>query len=345
MVTSHEVARLAGVSQPTVSRALRDSAKVSAETKQRVREAAAALGYVPSAMGRALSVGRSYRVGLLLTDLQNQFYPHVIASMHDALEDLGYQLALLTESSEAGPIADRIASSGMDGVLLATTTLDSILPVRLRDRRIPFVYFNRTSSSVEADSVTVDPSAGIAAMIKTLVDLGHREVAAIFGPRNTSTGESRESCIRDALDDADIKIPPRWTRHGPFDFETGHVGARELLGTRDRPTVILCGNDVVALGALNAAAEIGVDVPGEVSIVGFDDLPTSSWALIQLTTVAFDLDAMSREAARLLVQRIEVTSDTAYVHAVYPTELRLRRTLGRPSTLPSAPGRPLIAAP
>ena len=328
MVTSHEVARLAGVSQPTVSRALRDSAKVSAETKRRVREAATALGYVPSAMGRALSVGRSHRVGLLLTDLHNQFYPHVIASMHDALEDRGYQLVLITESSEAGPIADRITASALDGVLLATTTVDSILPVRLRDRGIPFVYFNRTSSSVEADSVTVDPSAGIAAMVKTLVDFGHREVAAIFGPRNTSTGESREVSTREALDTAGIKIPPRWTRHGPFDFETGHAGAKELLGAPDRPTVILCGNDVVALGALNAAAEMGVQVPSEVSIVGFDDLPTSSWALVQLTTVAFDLDTMCREAARLLVQRIE-TADTAYVHAVYPTELRLRRTLGR----------------
>jgi LacI family transcriptional regulator len=342
MVTSHEVARLAGVSQPTVSRALRDSAKVSAETKRRVREAATALGYVPSAMGRALSVGRSHQVGLLLTDLHNQFYPHVIASMHNALEAQGYQLVLITESSEAGPIADRITSSALDGVLLTTTTVDSILPVRLRDRGIPFVYFNRTASSVEADSVTVDPGSGIAAMVKTLVDLGHRDVAGIFGPRNTSTGESRETSVREALDTAGIKIPPRWTRHGPFDFETGHAGAGALLDAPDRPTVILCGNDVVALGAMNAAAELAVPVPDEVSIVGFDDLPTSSWALIQLTTVAFDLDSMCREAAQLLVQRIE-TADTAYVHAVYPTELRLRRTLDRPTRQSSVAGQTRVA--
>ena len=343
IVTSHEVARLAGVSQPTVSRALRDSAKVSAETKRRVREAATALGYVPSAMGRALSVGRSYRVGLLLTDMKNQFYPHVIAPMHDALEDLGYQLVLITESSEAGPIADRIMSSALDGVLLATTTVDSILPVRLRDRGIPFVYFNRTSSSVEADSVTVDPSAGITALVETLVDLGHRKVSAIFGPRNTSTGESRETRTREALDTAGIRISPRWSRHGPFDFETGYIGAKELLAGPDRPTVILCGNDVVALGALNAAAEVGVEVPGDVSIVGFDDLPTSSWALIQLTTVAFDLDAMSREAAQLLIRRIAAGTDTSYSHVVYPTQLRLRRTLGHPATPSPVPGRSPIA--
>jgi len=337
MVTSHQVARLAGVSQPTVSRALRDSTKVSEDTKRRVREAALALGYVPSATGRALSVGRSHRLGLLVTDLENQFYPHVIASMHDALEELGYQLILITESSDAGPVADRVVANGLDGVLLATTTLDSVLPVRLRDREIPFVYFNRTASAVEADSVTVDPRVGMTALVGQLVGLGHRRVAAIFGPPDTSTGESRETCFRGLLAESAISIPAEATLHGPFDFDTGHTGTRQLLAADERPTVIVCGNDVVALGALNAAAELGIAIPDEVSIVGFDDLPTSSWALIQLTTVAFDLDAMSREAARLLVARVEGPEDDPYQHVVYPTEFRARRTLGpavRPRSLP-----------
>lgn len=339
MVTSHEVARLAGVSQPTVSRALRDDAKVSEETKRRVREAAAALGYVPSATGRALSMGRSYRVGLMLTDLENQFYPHVIAAMHDALEARGYQLVLMTEpstaeSSDAARIADRIVAAALDGVLLTTTTLDSALPWRLRDRRVPFVYFNRVASGVDADSVVVDPKVGMKSLVADLRALGHTRVAAIFGPRNTSTGEVRERCLRDALDAAGLAIPGAWVRHGPFDFDSGHGGTFSLLQGQQRPTVIICGNDVVALGALNAAAELGIDVPGEVSLVGFDDLPTAGWALVQLSTVAFDLDGMARQAADLLVDRIEAsraaaTSDGAYAHVVFPTEFRRRRSLDR----------------
>jgi LacI family transcriptional regulator len=328
MVTSHQVARLAGVSQPTVSRALRNSSKVSEETKRRVREAAVVLGYVPSATGRALSVGRSYRVGLLLTDLANQFYPHVIASMHEALESLGYSLILITESSDAGPVAERIAAHGLDGVLLATTASDSVLPVRLRDREIPFLYFNRTASAIEADSVTVDPRLGAAALVDELVRLGHREVAAIFGPRNTSTGESRETAFRELLSAAGIVLPARWARHGPFDYASGFSGASALLAEDPRPTVIVCANDVVALGALNTAAELGVRVPDEVSIVGFDDLPTSGWPLIQLATVAYDLDQMSREAARLLVERLEGPTDAEFRHVVYPTQFRPRRSLG-----------------
>jgi len=328
MVTSHEVARLAGVSQPTVSRALRDSTKVSEPTKRRVREAAAALGYVPSATGRALSMGRSGRLGLLLTDLENQFYQHVMAPMHDALDEVGYQLVLMTESSEAGPIADRIVANGLDGVLLTTTTTDSILPIRLRDRSIPFVYFNRTSSAVDADSVTVDPMRGVEEMVKELVALGHREVAGIFGPRNTSTGVDRETCIRDQLGGAGITIEPRRALHGPFDFETGYDGTRKLLAGQSRPSVILCGNDVVALGALNASAELGITVPGDVSIVGFDDLPTADWPLVKLSTIAFDLDKMSREGAQLLVERVEGHGEVAFRHVVYPTRFRPRTTLG-----------------
>ena len=123
MVTSHDVARLAGVSQPTVSRALRDSGKVSEETKRRVRQAAKALGYVPSETGRALSSGRTRRIGLLLTDLENQFYPHVIAPMHHELEAYGYQLVLQTETTDTATVAERLISNGLDGVLLATTTV------------------------------------------------------------------------------------------------------------------------------------------------------------------------------------------------------------------------------
>lgn len=328
VVTSHDVARLAGVSQPTVSRALRDSAKVSEATKRRVREAAAALGYVPSETGRALSSGRTRRIGLLLTDLENQFYPHVIAPMHRELEALGYQLVLQTESSDSGRVAERLLANSLDGVLLATTTVDSVLPVRLRDHGVPFVYFNRTSEAVEADSAEVDPELGLRQLAERILELGHRRVGAIFGPRNTSTGERRERALREALAAGSVSIGRDLSHRGPFDVETGYAGARRLLEREDPPTVIVCGNDVVAFGALNAARDLGLDVPGAVSVVGFDDLPPARWPLLQLTTVAFDLDAMARRAAGLLVSRIEQGRVGPYRHEQFPSRLVLRGSLG-----------------
>ncbi len=327
MVTSHDVAKLSGVSQPTVSRALRDDPRVSEATKQRVRSAAAALGYAPNAFGRALSVGRSTSIGLVLTDLNNQFYPHIIAPMHAELEKLGYELVLITESSEAAPVTDHVVANGLCGVILATTTVDSVLPVRLEDRHVPFVYFNRVAQSVVSDSVTVDPVPGVRDMVKKLVEHGHERIGAIFGPLNTSTGEEREAAVRDVLHELGLSLISSNVLHGPFDFETGHAGARRLLGQSNPPTVVVCGNDVVALGVLNAAAELGVRVPEEFSVVGFDDLPSSAWALVQLSTVAYDLDEMSREAARLIVARVEGRQADPQ-HTAFPTRYVPRATLG-----------------
>ncbi len=330
MVTSHDVARLAGVSQPTVSRALRDSPKVSEPTRRRVRDAASKLGYFPSDTGRALSVGRTHRVGLVVTDLANQFYTHTIAPMHHALESLGYQLVLHTEESDSALVADRLLSSSLDGLVLATTATDSVLPVRLRDRGVPFVYFNRRASAVEADSVEVEARSGMRELSERILALGHRRVGAVLGPANASTASNRELVLRETLAAAGVALPIALSYRGPFDFDTGYAGARRLLAQDPRPTVIVCANDVVAYGALNAARELGLDVPGDVSVVGFDDLPEARWPLLQLTTVAFDLDAMARRAAGLLVDRLAFGPGEPYRHEWFPSHLVERATLAPP---------------
>jgi LacI family transcriptional regulator len=329
MVTSRDVARLAGVSQPTVSRALSDHPRVSEATKERVRAAAKALGYSPNAIGRALSTGRSTRIGLVVTDLENQFYAHLVAPLHRELEALGYELVLVTESAANPPLAERVAAHGLSAVVLSTTTLDSIQPARLRDRGIPFVYLNRTAPSVDADSVTVDPEPGLRALLEDAIARGHRRIGAVFGPRNTSTGELREQVARAVLDEHGLHLAHRDVLHGPFDFATGHAGMGTLLDRGDPPTLVLFGNDVVALGGLNAAVERGVAVPGAVSIGGFDDLPMSGWALVQLSTVAYDLDAVARDAARLVVARL-AEPDAEFRHTVHPTRYVARATIGDP---------------
>lgn len=328
MVTSRDVARLAGVSQPTVSRALRDDPRVSEATKRQVRDAAAALGYAPNAIGRALSLGRSSRIGLVVTDLRNQFYSYVIAPMHDELAKAGYELVLITESSDSGPVTEHIVANGLGGVVLATTTTDSVLPVRLSDRRVPFVYFNRTARTVPADSVVVDPEPGMAALVKDVVASGHRRVGAVFGAEDTSTGQVREAVLRRLLLDQGIMIAERDVRHGPYDLDAGYTATLELLDQPDPPTLIICANDLVAIGVLNAAAERGVKVPTRLSVVGFDDLPLAGFAMVQLSTIAYDLDAMSRQAARLIVSRIENPDLGEPRSVVFPTSYVSRSTLG-----------------
>lgn len=330
MVTSHEVAKLAGVSQPTVSRALRDSQKVSAKTKEKVFAAAKALGYVPSETGRALSSGRTRRIGLLVTDLTNEFYRFVIAPLHHELESLGYQLELITESSEGVGVVDRLPAGGLDGVVLATTTIDSLLPLRLRDRGIPFVYFNRVSDVVASDEVVARPREGIVEAVREISRLGHRRVGALMGPENTSTGRERGEVLRAALSADGISFDPRLQFTGPFDFETGREGIHQLMGQPTPPTAVVCANDVIALGALNGARELSLDVPASVSIVGFDNLPIADWPVIRLTTVAYDIDAMARTAGVLLVKRLEEGLAGAYERRTFETSLVIRDTLAAP---------------
>ena len=277
---------------------------------------------------------------MLLTDLENQFYPHVIAPMHHELEAFGYQLVLQTETTDTATVAERLISNGLDGVLLATTTVDSVVPVRLRDRGVPFVYFNRTADAMEADSATVDPVPGMSE-----VGPGDRRAGPSAGRRHLRTAQHQHRAAA-----GDRPAGRAWTSRGwrserapPTAVRStstpATTGAKLLLGRDPRPTVIICGNDVVALGALNAAQRARASAcPGTVSMVGFDDLPVAAWPLVRLTTVAFDLDAMARKAASLLVRRIEA-EEPAAVRA-----RRLHLAVGPPRDPGRGPVSPLTCA-
>ncbi|SFB55954.1 transcriptional regulator, LacI family [Amycolatopsis marina] len=303
-ITSNDVARLAGVSQPTVSRALRGDPRVSPATRDRVREAAAALGYVPSEAGRSLVTRSSKRVGIVVTDLTNPFYPHLIGPLHDELEKHGYRMLVFTERSDSQMASAQLLDGSIDGAVLLTSTIGSALPADLDRRGLPFVFLNREGGGAGGDAAAVDNALGGRIAAQHLVELGHRRIAGLFGPEDTTTGRDRELGFRLALADAGIGLPAALTRNGTFDFDTGYHGLTELMTVHPRPTALFCGNDVMAMGALNAALRQGIDVPGELSVVGFDNIPMSAWESFQLTTIGHDLGEMAASAARLLVERI-----------------------------------------
>ncbi|WP_404314528.1 LacI family DNA-binding transcriptional regulator [Prescottella equi] len=303
-ITSRDVARLAGVSQPTVSRALRGDPRVAAETRERVESAVAALGYVPSEAGRSLVTRMTKRVGIVVSDLTNPFYPHLIGPLHDELELHGYRMMVFTERSDSEVSVEQLVDGSVDGVVLLTSSLGSTLPAELSRRRVPFVFLNRETGVGMGDAAVVDNELGGRLAARRLTELGHRRIAGIFGPETTSTGRDRELGFRLTLADSGIGLLPALTRRGPFEFETGYRAFAELLDVDPRPTAVFCGNDVIAIGALNAARARGVDVPGDVSVIGFDDIPMAGWEAFRLTTVGHDLDEMAAAAARLLVERL-----------------------------------------
>ncbi|MFI8907205.1 LacI family DNA-binding transcriptional regulator [Streptomyces albidoflavus] len=330
-ITSHDVARLAGVSQPTVSRALRDDSRVSAATREKVRRAAEALQYVPSEAGRTLSTRSTRRIGVIVTDLTNPFYPHVVAPLHDELRGLGYRMMLLTERSDEAVAGETLLDQSLDGVVLATATTDSRLPAQLDRRGMPYVFLNRDTGAPGEYASVVDNEGGGRLVAELLTGLGHRRVAGVFGSANTTTGREREQGFRLALADAGIALPESRVVRGPFEYATGYGALPRLLGAAEPPTAVFCGNDVVAIGVLNAALAAGLRVPGDLTVVGFDDLPMAAWEAFRLTTVRHDLDELSRQAARLLVRRITGEADPAGERLVLPTELVPRATHAPPA--------------
>ena len=337
-VTSHDVARLASVSQATVSRALRGDPRVTAETQQRVRDAATALGYVRSELGRGLSTRATHRVALVV-ELENTLYHQLMSPIHDELAERDYRMVLLAEHGDHGDqgLHERLLDRSVDGAILMTTRLDSSLPFELARRDLPFVFLNRLGTFAEAPSVSADNLGGSRAVGELLIALGHSRIGTIVGPSNTSTARDREAGFRAALDDADIVLPSARVFRREYDEETGRLGLQALLDARTPPTAIFCANDFIAIGALNRAMELGVDVPGEISIVGFDDIDMAAWPAFQLTTVRNPLAAMARRAASVLVELIEDQGEVR--RETFSTELVLRRTHG-PTERPSggAPG-------
>lgn len=324
-VTSHDVARLAGVSQATVSRALRDDNRVSAATREKVAEAARALGYVRSEVGRSLSTRSTHQIAMV-ADLDNALYPRLVAPVHDALMDLGYRMVVFAERGDEMSAYERLLDGSVDGAILTTSELHSSLPHMLHAKGFPFVQMNRVSALIDADSVTADNGGGGAAVGHLLHECGHRRIGAILGPEQASSSRDREAGFRGALDEAGLELPPRRVSRGRFAYEDGSAGFRRIMTQAEPPTAVFCVTDMLAVGALNEARQMGLEVPGDVDIVGFDDLDVASWPCFQLTTVHVDFAQMARLAAQRIVARLSGDQSAQAVHETVPTQLVRRAT-------------------
>ncbi|WP_326824326.1 LacI family DNA-binding transcriptional regulator [Streptosporangium sp. NBC_01756] len=326
-VTSHDVARLAGVSQPTVSRALRGDPRVSSATRDRVAEAARALGYVASEMGRSLSTRATHQIAMV-ADLDNPLYPSLIAPLHDALTELGYRMVLFAERGDEMANYERLLDRSVDGAVLTTTRLRSSLPYELSRREFPFVCLTRHSDIARTDTVSSDNVSGGRQAAGLLTGLGHTRIGALLGPADTSTSRDRETGLREGLETAGGILPARWVRRGGFDHQHGFAAFTDLMSLDERPTALFCASDAIAVGALNAATALGIRVPDDIAIVGFDDLDMASWPRFDLTTIRSPFVAMARAAAGLLVGRLSGKESGAPREEVFPVELVLRGTHG-----------------
>ncbi len=329
-VTSKDIARVLEISQSTVSRALRGDPRVSAATIARVLEVAERMHYTPNLAARSLITRRTSIIGVVVSDITNPFYPELVEILHNEFALVGYRTILLNERTDARLeryVSELIGGGAVDGLVYASAVLDAPL-LGAATGRIPIVLLNRSSDWVEADTVVSDNVGGGRLAADLFVRHGHRRVALITGPENTSTARDREVGFRERLEAAGMPLDPHLRRVGRFSHESGYHWCLELLARDPRPTAIFAANDLIALGVLDAARRLGLRVPEELSVIGFDDIDMARWEGFSLTTIRQPLAEMSRTAASLLLGRLSADEPPPARTRVFPVEAVLRRTLG-----------------
>jgi LacI family transcriptional regulator len=323
---------LAGVAQSTVSRALSGDPNISEETREKVEGAARELNYSPNVIARSLITRRANRVGVFIADITNPFYPELVERLDGEFGRLGYGLALFGDTAHADEQEklDLFLGRTIDGLIFTSAELGFPLADRLAAAEAPTIFLNRHIDDQRFDRVVSDNFGGGRLAGELLVELGHSRIGQISGPPQTSTARDRDAGFRAALAELGAPLDEALHRHGPYAHETGFEGCRSLLAAGPAPTAIFCGNDVIALGAWDAAVSAGVEIPRDLSIVGFDDILFGGWEAIGLTTVRQPLDEMAASSARMLVERLEERYSGAGRTEEYPVEMVRRRTAGPP---------------
>ncbi len=307
-MTSTDVARHAGVSQSAVSRVFTPGASVSAKTRAKVEAAAEALGYRPNVLARSLITGRSRIIGLVVAYLDNQFYPDAIERLSLALQTEGYHLLIFITSGtgpDVGRVVDELMDYRVDGIITASVGMSDEITARCEDAGIPVVLFNRGQDDPRLSSVTSANEAGAREIASFLVAGGHRRIAHISGWTGASTGRDRQAGFVAGLQAHGTQ--PIAVVDGAYRRDAAEAAVRGLFAPGGaKPDAIFVGNDHMAFAVLDVLRfELGLDVPGEVSVVGYDDVPLAAWRSYDLTTWRQPSTQMVKATVALMLRQIE----------------------------------------
>ncbi|SEM90225.1 transcriptional regulator, LacI family [Loktanella fryxellensis] len=306
-VTSLDVARRAGVSQSAVSRVFTPGGSASAQTIEKVRRAADALGYRPNVLARAMITGKSRIIGLVVAYLDNYFYPLAVERLSVALQEQGYHVLVFMASNTVGHVEgvmQEILDYQVDGIVLASVSMSSVLAARCDESGIPVVLFNRTQPDARLASVTTDNVDGGRQIARHLIAGGAQRIGYIAGFEGASTQIDREAGFRSGLEEAGITLHSRGV--GNFQHATARAAALEMFAGRDRPDAVFVCNDHMAFAVMDVLrTKLDLDVPGDVAVAGFDDVPIAAWAAYDLTSFRQPLDRMIAATVATLLHRID----------------------------------------
>jgi LacI family transcriptional regulator len=324
-----DVAEHAGVSRMTVSRALSGNGYVSAAAKAKVKEAVEALGYIPNISAKVLKHTRTNVLGMLVSELRSPQIAQVVSSVGLATKRAGQDLFICLaagDPADESPTAINHLLAGIcDGILIALPKTPAVSLQLIERSGVPAVLVDYAKGGTKLATVRGDNYNSAFAATQHLLDLGHRRIAFIAGSSYSGQSAERQRGYVDALQAAGIAVDPSLMPCGEFERPLGQEMGRQLLIRPDRPTAIFAANDEMALGVYDAARDLGLAVPGDVSLVGFDDIPAAGYR--DLTTVRESVQEIADTAVRTLLRQIETRVPTSQC-IQFPNELVVRGSSG-----------------
>jgi len=327
MSSIREVAREAGVSTATVSHVINNTRHVSEEVRARVMAAVESCAYYPNAHARSLASGRSQIIGIVISDIANPFFPELVKSIETAAFERGYDVMLSNtnyDTERTSHYVRRFIERKVAGVVVMTSELDTALVGELARRDVSVVFLDLGKPGVHMSNLCVNYDAGIEEAISHLVSLGHRRIAFIGGPASLPSAEKRLEAFRGSLR-RHLPEAPVLVYHGDFKLEGGRRAACEIMAGRERPTAVVAANDMMALGAMGEFRAAGLDIPRDISIIGFDDIAFASLTEPQLTTVCLPRIELGRRAVEAVLAT-NARPDQQGVEINIQTHLVIRRS-------------------
>ncbi|MDJ0666257.1 MAG: LacI family DNA-binding transcriptional regulator [Desulfobacterales bacterium] len=316
--TIRDVAKAAGVSHMTVSRVLNNNPRVRANTREKVQKAITEMGYEPNAMARAFVTKKSQLIGLVVSDISNPFYAEISRGIEDKAFDLGYSVIFCssdenTHRTEA--CVKNLLRTGVDGMIFTSVHLKEPAAEKLIADGFPVVLVNRKLRNPNCHYVTCNNFQGSYDATEHLINLGYKKIGIISGYSHLSTGLDRLKGYKKALEDHGIPQRPEYIIETSFSADGGFEAAKELLVLKDRPEAIMGGNDYIALGVMDAAEALGLSIPEDFALTGFDNTDFAARSRTKLTTVSQKIYEMGSIAVQIIVDTID-RKNLDYAHKV-----------------------------
>lgn len=335
-VTIKDIAREAGVSPQTVSRAINSKGEISPQTQERILQIADRLGYRPNSIARSLATQRTRNIGLVVPDVSNPFFAGIARGIQDAayLGDYNTFLCNTDENAEREMRATHsLEAQRVDGLILCSSRLSEFELVRLADRFQPLVLINRAIAHPKVGCLLVDDAQGTQEAVRYLVQLGYRRIGLLSGPELSHSAQERTKGYRRALETHGIPIKSSWQMHCTPQVDGGQEATTLLLTRSPEIEVILGYNDLVAAGALRACAEMGLRVPEDCAILGCDDVPLAALVSPALTTIHIPTYNLGQQAMNLLLGMMDGSLETSQPNPIILSpHLVIRDSVRHPQT-------------